>query len=154
MTELSSRNWIVVASADHVRTGRAGGFMQAGHGKIAPLRRIWPGDRVVCYSPTTEFRGRDRLQAFTAIGIACDGEPYQVEMGGDFRPFRRDVAWLEANTTPIQPLLDRLEFTRGRRNWGYQFRFGLFAISDHDMETIAAAMGALDLGQCARLIRR
>ena len=28
------------------------------------------------------------------------------------------------------------------RNWGYQFRFGLFSISDHDMNVIAPAMGA------------
>ena len=51
-------------------------------------------------------------------------------MGGGFCPFRRDVAWLPAHAAPIQPLLDRLEFTTGVRNWGYQFRFGLFAISE------------------------
>jgi len=142
MSQPSSRNWIVVASADHVRTGRAGGFMQAGHGKAAPLRRVRPGDRVACYSPTSEFRGKDTLQAFTAIGIARDGEPYQFDMGGGFCPFRRDVAWLPAHAAPIQPLLDRLEFTTGVRNWGYRFRFGLFAISDHDMNIIAEAMDA------------
>ena len=84
MSQPSSRNWIVVASADHVRTGRAGGFMQAGHGKEAPLRRVRPGDRVACYSPTSEFGGKDRLQAFTEIGIARDGEPDQFDMGGGF----------------------------------------------------------------------
>jgi hypothetical protein len=39
-------------------------------------------------------------------------------------------------------LLDRLEFTRGKTNWGYQMRFGLFEISENDFRTIAAAMGA------------
>lgn len=29
--------------ADHVRIGRAGGFMQVNHGKAAPLRRVRPG---------------------------------------------------------------------------------------------------------------
>ncbi|MHB1882147.1 MAG: hypothetical protein ACYCPA_08160 [Acidithiobacillus sp.] len=35
-----------------------------------------------------------------------------------------------------------MEFSAGKQNWGYQFRFGIFAISDHDMNVIAAAMGA------------
>lgn len=43
--------------------------------------------------------------------------------------------------TPIAPLLDQLELTAGKKNWGYQLRFGLVAISDHDMASIAAAMG-------------
>jgi hypothetical protein len=30
----------------------------------------------------------------------------------------------------------------GKRNWGYQLRFGLFEISDADMPRIAQAMGA------------
>src|ERR1700722_19285540 len=46
-----SKNWIAVASAEHVRLGRSDGFMQVSHGKSAPLRRIEPGDRVVFYSP-------------------------------------------------------------------------------------------------------
>jgi hypothetical protein len=133
-------DWIVVASADHMRTGAAGGFMQACHGKAAPLRRVRPGDRVACYSPTKEFGGNDRLQAFSAIGVVRDGEPYQSDMGDGFRPFRRDVAWLAARPAPIQPLLESLEFTFGTRNWGYRFRRGLFSISDHDMDLIAAAM--------------
>jgi hypothetical protein len=36
----SVQNWIAVASAGHVRRGRAAGFMQVRHGKTAPLRRI------------------------------------------------------------------------------------------------------------------
>jgi hypothetical protein len=39
-------------------------------------------------------------------------------------------------------LLDELELTKGKRNWGYQFRFGLVAIGDGDFDIIAAAMGA------------
>ncbi len=132
--------WVAVASADHVRRGRAEGFMQVCHGKVAPLRRISPGDGVVYYSPST-VRGRpDRLQAFTAIGIVRGGDPYQADMGGGFCPHRRDVDWREAREAPIQPLLDRLDFTAGIRNWGYQLRFGLFAIGDRDLGLIAEAM--------------
>lgn len=133
-------NWVAVASAEHVRRGREHGFMQVCHGKAAPLRRIHAGDRVVYYSPTEAFRAKDGLQSFTAIGVVRPGEPYAYDMGGGFCPFRRDVAWFEAKEAPIRPLLDRLEFSAGVRNWGYPLRFGLFAISAADMDLIASAM--------------
>ena len=63
-------------------------------------------------------------------------------MGGDFTPWRRNVDYVEAAEAPISPLLDKLEFTRGNRNWGYQMRFGLFEITEADFRTIAEAMGA------------
>lgn len=137
-----SNNWIAVASAEHVRIGRAGGFMQVCHGKATPLRRVKPGDHVVYYSPTLEFGSKKKLQAFTAIGIVKAGEPYQFDMGNGFYPFRRDVSWLHANESPIQPILDVLEFSAGNRNWGYQLRFGIFQISGHDIKVIAAEMNA------------
>jgi EVE domain len=137
-----SRSWLAVASAEHVRLGRAGGFMQVNHGKAAPLRRIQPGNRVAYYSPTLAFGGKDKLQAFTAVGVVREGEPYVFDMGGGFQPYRRDVAWAKAAEAPIQPLLEQLEFTAGRRNWGYQLRFGLLAVSEADMDLIASAMKA------------
>jgi hypothetical protein len=137
-----SRCWVAVASAEHVRNGRAHGFMQVCHGKAAPLKRVHPGDRVVYYSPTMSFRGKDALQSFTALGTVRDVEPYEFDMGGGFCPFRRDVDWVATHETPIKPLLSQLEFTRGSSNWGYQLRFGLFEISAHDMDLIADAMQA------------
>jgi hypothetical protein len=137
-----SRNWVAVASAEHVRLGRGQGFMQVCHGKAAPLKRIQPGDRVVYYSPATEFRGNDRLQSFTAIGVVRDGMAYQADIGGGFSPFRRSVDWHTAEEAPIKPLVGRLQFTTTRSNWGFQLRFGLFEISAHDMAMIAAAMDA------------
>lgn len=135
-------HWIGVASAEHVRRGVAGGFMQLCHGKGAPLRRIAPGDAIVYYSPTGTFRGQDRLQAFTAIGVVQPGDPYRFDMGGGFRPFRRGVAWSKAEPAPIRPLLDALEFTAGNPKWGYHLRFGLIPISLHDLRIIQRAMGA------------
>jgi len=132
--------WMAVAAAEHVRHGREHGFMQVCHGKAAQLRRIHAGDRVVYYSPTEAFRGKDCLQSFTAIGVVRPGEPYAFDMGGGFCPFRRDVAWFEAMQAPIRPLLDRLEFLAGVRHWGCRLRFGLFAVSAADMDLIAAAM--------------
>lgn len=137
-----SNNWIAVASAEHVRLGKAGKFMQVCHGKAGPLRRVKPGDRVAYYSPTLEFGGKEKLQAFTAIGIVKMGAPYQFDMGGGFCPFRRDVDWKNANESSIKPILNILEFSAGNRNWGYQLRFGIFQISNHDIELIAVEMGA------------
>lgn len=135
------RCWVAVACADHARRGKALGIMQVCHGKGGPLRRVRVGDGVVYYSPTVSFRGKDRLQAFTIIGIATGDRVYQVDMGGGFRPFRRDVAYVEAEEAPILPLLDQLALTRGRRNWGYPLRFGIVEIAKGDLDTIAAAMG-------------
>ena len=137
-----NKNWVAVASAEHVRIGRETGIMQVCHGKAAPLRRIHPGDRVVYYSPTVAFRGKDKLQAFTAIGVVKPGEPYAFDMGGGFRPYRRDVKWAKAVEAPIKPLLEELEFSSGKKNWGYQLRFGLFPIAAGDMQIIAQAMQA------------
>ncbi|WP_119152970.1 EVE domain-containing protein [Caldimonas tepidiphila] len=137
-----SRGWIAVACAEHVRLGREGGFMQVCHGKAAPLRRLRPGDRVAYYSPTERFGGGERLQAFTALGVVSEGEPYLFDMGGGFRPFRRDVGWLPSHAAPIRPLLAELEWTAGQPNWGARLRYGLFPVSGHDMERIAQAMQA------------
>jgi hypothetical protein len=134
--------WIGIASADHVARGQADGFMQVCHGKAAPLSRIKPGDGVIYYSPTRVFGAGDGLQAFTAIGFARDHLPYQVDMGQGFTPFRRDVAWVKSTPALIRPLLGRLDLTRGVRNWGYGFRFGLLEITVADFATIGAAMRA------------
>ncbi|HKT17823.1 MAG TPA: EVE domain-containing protein [Stellaceae bacterium] len=138
---MPQKNWVAVASADHARRGGEGGFIQVSHGKLAPLKRIAPGDRVAAYAPTVTMGGKDKCQAFILIGIVRAGEPYQMTMNEDFKPFRRDVEWTSRQETPIAPLLETLDFTKGRRNWGYQLRFGLFAISDHDIDAIAQAMG-------------
>ena len=133
--------WIGVASADHVQRGLAGGFMQLGHGKAAPLRRVQPGDRIVYYSPTAVLGAKDGLQSFTALGTVREGEPYEGTMGIGVIPWRRDVAWATAKPAPIKPLLDQLDFTKGNKNWGYQLRLGLVAITEHDFALIAEAMG-------------
>ena len=138
-----TRSWIAVASAEHVKLGREAGFMQVCHGKGGPLARLGAGDRVAYYSPTLTFRARDKCRAFTAIGTVRDERVYQADMGDGFMPFRRDVDWWLADAAPIYLLLERLECTRGRRNWGYVFRFGLLSVSEGDMDLIAGAMQAI-----------
>lgn len=135
---MSPRAWIAVASAEHVRIGRQGGFMQVNHGKEAPLRRLRPGDRVAYYSPAERIRDGAPVQAFTALGIVAEGAPYQGVMSDAFHPFRRDVRWLDTRDAPIRPLLGRLSF--GGPGWGARFRYGLFAVDAADMDLIAAAM--------------
>lgn len=138
------KNWIAVASAEHARLGRDAnkGFMQVGHGKLAPLKRIKPDDRVAYYSPTAVYGVKDELQSFVSIGIVQSGEPYAFDMGNRFVPYRRDVVYLSAQDAAIAPLLDKFEFIQNRQRWGYKFRFGLFDVSDNDMRLIAQAMGA------------
>ena len=135
-------NWIAVASAAHARRGREGGFMQVCHGKLAPIRRVRPGDRVAYYAPTVTMGGKDTCQSFVSIGLVQSGEPYPFDMGGGFVPNRRNIEYVPSQEAPIAPLLDAFEFVENRQRWGYKFRFGLFAISDHDMQLIAQAMGA------------
>ena len=135
-------NWVAVASAEHVAIGRAGGFMQVGHGKGAPLKRLHAGDRIAYYSPVRVFGGKDACQAFTAIGTVRDERVYQGQMADGFEPFRKDVDWLAADEAPIRPLLESLSFTQSKPNWGYAFRVGLLKVSADDMELIANAMHA------------
>ena len=138
-------DWIAVASAEHVAMGRRLGFMQVCHGKGAPLKRLNPGDRIAYYSPVREFGGRDACQAFTALGVVRDERVYQRDMGGGFRPFRRDVDWLDATEAAIHPLAEQLSFMQGKTNWGYAFRFGLLKVSPDDMDVIEHAMQARSL---------
>lgn len=135
-------NWVAVASAEHVAIGRAEGFMQVGHGKGAPLRRLHAGDRIAYYSSVRVLGGKDACQAFTAIGTVRDERVYQGKMAGGFEPFRKDVDWLAAIEAPIRPLLESLSFTHGKSNWGYAFRFGLLKVPADDMALIAQAMQA------------
>ena len=135
-------NWVAVASAEHVAIGRARGFMQVGHGKGAPLKRLHVGDRVAYYSPVRVFGGKDVCQAFTAVGVVRDERVYQGDIGGGFQPFRKDVGWFEAHEASIRPLLEALSFTTGKSNWGYAFRFGLLKVTEADMDLIVQAMRA------------
>ncbi|GAB3705694.1 EVE domain-containing protein [Spirosoma flavus] len=136
----SQQYWIVVASKDHVMRGVTGGFMQANHGKEAPLKRLKPGDWVIFYSPKRELEGDEKLQAFTAIGQVNDAQIYQHTMSDTFVPFRRNVSFYDCQEMPIQPLIDDLAFIQNKKAWGYTFRFGFFEIGKEDFELIRGRM--------------
>lgn len=136
------RSWIAVACAEHVARGVAGGFMQVCHGKVAPLRRLRPGDRVTYYSPTRRFGGGECLRCFTAFGVVQDDAIEQVDMGGGFRPFRRAVRFEPAAlVVPIAALQALPDFAIKGAGWGARLRFGLLVIDERSMDLIAAAMG-------------
>jgi hypothetical protein len=135
---MTQRFWIGVVSREHVLIGATGGFAMMNHGKLAPLRRLTPGDGLIYYSPKTAWPDGAPLKAFTAIGTVRDAAPYQAEMRPGMLGYRRDIDWLPAAETPISLVIDRLEFARG--NWGMLARRGLFEISDADFQTIRTAM--------------
>lgn len=142
---MTRKNWIAVASAEHARRGRddpKGGFMQVGHGKLAPLKRISAGDRVAYYSPTTELGRAGKLQSFVSIGVVHGDTPYEADMGNGFVPWRRNVRYAAAREAPILPLIDQFDFVEDPTRWGYKFRFGLFEVDEHDIRLIAGAMNA------------
>lgn len=140
MTGTMSRHWIGIASADHVRRGVGEGFMQVCHGKAGPLKRTKPGDFIAYYSPSRVMGVKDGLQSFTACGRIAERPPYQIDMGGGFLPFRRDVEWIAAGEAAILPMLQVLTFTQGKANWGAPFRYGMFAITAGDFAIIEAAL--------------
>ena len=131
-----------VASVDHVRRRRTGGFMQVYHGQASPLRRIKARDGAVYYSPSTVMGSKDGLKSFTSIGRVRRGEAYQFDMGVGFPPSRRDVDWAASHDMLITTLFRQLDFTAGS-SCGYQLRLGLCPFSEHDFRLIiAGAMSA------------
>ena len=66
------RNWIIVASRDHVLNGVREGIAQASHGKQTPLRRMNKDDNIIYYSPKMVYGQNEKCQRFTAIGKIKD----------------------------------------------------------------------------------
>jgi EVE domain-containing protein len=140
--EGNMRYWINTVSREHVHLGVAGGFTQANHGRLSGVRRLELGDLVAFYSPRTSYPDGEPLRRFTAIGEVVDLEPYQVEMTPSFHPWRRNLQFVRADETAIEPLLDSLTFITDRQHWGFVFRRGLFEIGAEDFQRIAQAMHA------------
>ena len=129
-----------MASKDHLQRGLDGGFIQANHGKAAPLKRMRPGDWVLFYSPKLEYEKPEKYQQFTAIAQIADDRIYQHDMGDGFIPYRRNVRFLPARDVPIRPLIDALTFIQDKSHWGAPFRFGTLQIPEEDFKLIAREM--------------
>jgi len=135
------KHWIGVVSRQHVLRGVAGGFAQVCHGKGAPLRRMQEGDWLIYYSPVEQMGQAEPCRRFTAVGRVRSGETYEADMGGGFKPFRRDIDFLPAGEADIRPLISDLGFITNKARWGFPFRRGCFAITPEDFALIAKAMG-------------
>ena len=141
-TTRERRDWVNTISLEHVRRGVEGGFTQADHGKSTRLSRLQAGDRIVFYSPRTDYPDGEPLQQFTACGVITGAEVYQVELTPDLHPWRRAVTFVASTPVPIRPLLSELTFIPDERNWGFTFRRGLFQVPSVDFDRIAGAMDA------------
>ncbi|MCH4062087.1 MAG: EVE domain-containing protein [Acetobacter sp.] len=137
--------WMGVASAEHARGGRDGGFAQLGHGRHIAVKSFKKGDWIVYYSPREGVGEGATVQAFTTIGRITSEAPYRFEQAMDFNPYRVDVDYLKAaKAAPIRPLLGELRLTRDHAaNWGIVMRGPKRMLHEQDMLQIAGAMGVL-----------
>jgi EVE domain len=137
--------WMGVASAQHARGGRDGGFAQLGHGKHIAVKSLRKGDWIVYYSPREGMGEGAAVQAFTTIGRVTSESPYRAPQAMDFNPYRVDVDYLkDAEAAPIKPFLDELRLTRDHGvNWGIVMRGPKRRLEKQDMRRIADAMGVL-----------
>jgi hypothetical protein len=135
------KNWLGVASRDHVLRGVEKGIAQIGHGKSAGLQRMSAGDGFVYYSPRDAYPKGAAVKAFTAVGRVADDEVWQADEG-DFKPWRRRIDYESgAIQVPIADLRDRLDLTV-TPNWGYALRRGLIELSAKDFALIHGVMTA------------
>ena len=89
------------------------------------MKRLKPGDGIVYYSPRAEFGEGEPVQAFTAIGEIAAGEAYPPTRAAAFNPCAATSSGIARRAdAPIRPLLDALDLTRGKTNWGVLFRRG------------------------------
>lgn len=137
---MKKRFWIAVVSKEHVLRGVEGHFMQACHGKKAPLARMKKGDGFLFYSSKISMHGDEKCQSFTAIGEVKDDIVYQFQMNENFIPFRRTIDFFESKDVSILPLIEDLEFIQDKKYWGYNFRFGFLEIGEKDFNFIQSKM--------------
>jgi predicted RNA-binding protein len=132
--------WVAAVSKEHTMRGVVDGFIQVCHGKQAPLKRMKKGDFIAIYSSKLTMEGKEKCQAFTAVGQVIDNEVYQFEITDNFKPFRRNIRFFECAEISILPLIDQLEFISNKKLWGYPFRFGFFEINKNDFDLITSEM--------------
>lgn len=136
-----SRYWLGVASQDHVANAVQGGFCQFNHGKQAPLKRLSADDWIIYYSPKYSMTSSAPLQAFTAVGRVLNDDIQQWQQTETFKPFRKEIDYLQALPAAIRPLLGELSFIEDPKSWGLVFRRGFFEITGTDFKLIVQAMG-------------
>ena len=115
---------------------------------IGVPREIKPGEQRVALTPAG---ARAMVEAAHAVlvergagtGSGIRDEEYAAvgaELASVDDVWRRKVDYLPGHSTPIQSLIEQLEFIRDKKQWGFIFRRGLFEISAADFERISEAM--------------
>lgn len=137
---MKKRFWIAVVSKEDVLLGVEGNYMQACHGKKAPLTRMKKGDGFLFYSSKISMNGIKKCQAFTAIGEVKDDIVYQFQISESFIPFRRNIDFFKSQDVSILPLIEELEFVQDKKKWGYNFRYGFLEICEKDFNFIQSKM--------------
>jgi hypothetical protein len=137
---ITKKYWIASISKDHSIRAVKGGFIQICHGKESPLKRMKAGDCLLIYSSKITMEGNEKCQAFTAVGNVIDDVVYQFQMTETFKPFRRNIEFLNSEPISIIPIIECLEFIADKKYWGYPFRFGFFEINENDFNFITSKM--------------
>ena len=140
MIDINPRFWIGVACKEHVANGVKLGICQFCHGKSAPAKRLRKGDFMIYYSSKHTMEGSESYQKFTAVGVVKDDIAYQVDMGGGFKPFRRDIEYFKAEHVDIRPIIPMLHFIKNKSSWGGVFRYGFLEIDQESFRIIANGM--------------
>lgn len=98
------------------------------------------GDGILFYSSKEKFGFNKSYQKFTAIGNVEKGEIYQTTMNPDFKPYRRDVNFMNCKEANIHPFLEKLHFVDNVKKWGYKLMNGFLEIDQHDFKLISSKM--------------
>ena len=61
-------------------------------------------------------------------------------MTENFKPFRRNINFLQCEESSIIPMINDLEFIPNKKSWGYPFRYGFFEIKENDFNIITSKM--------------
>ena len=132
--------WINTISKDHVMVGKERGFVRAGHGKEASVKKLQANDYMIFYSPKTSLQNGKPVQAFTAVAKITEENVYQVVVNDNFKPYRKNAEYETCREVAIKPLIEQLKFITNKKNWGLRFRSGFFEINRHDFELIYGLM--------------
>ena len=134
-----TKYWILVASKSHVLQSVAGNYAKLVT-ETHPLRRMQVDDGLIYYAPKMQYGETTPYQRFTAIGHVVGENLYQLDLGNNFIPHRREVNYLPCRDIPIAPLIEKLSFIKDKTRWGTVFRFGIIHIPVEDFKIIASQM--------------
>lgn len=129
--------WVAVVSKEHALRGIAGGFMQACHGKAAPLKRMKAGDGFMFYCPAMTMGGAEKVHKFLGFGKVEEREPYLFEMSANFHPFRRDIDFIPGSENIESAIIADLKNLTIRS----KLCFGFLDLPPADFALISESMG-------------